>query len=72
MNFLGKKISTFSYFLKLLKKRYMKLFHPEKSGLGFGSVSGSASAFKTLDPDPQEMDADPKPWLRVRQRSVLY
>ena len=46
---------------------FFLLFHPLKSGLGSGSVSGSRSfvvfVFKTLDldPDPQEMDADPKP-----------
>jgi len=51
----------------MLEKKCMKFFEYfftlKNSGLGSGSVfvSGSASVFKTLDPDPQEMDADPKP-----------
>jgi len=49
----------------MLEKKYKKFvkyfFTLKKSGLGSGSVSGSASVFKTLDPDPQEMHVDPKP-----------
>jgi len=51
----------------MLEKKCMKffkyLFTLKNSGHGSGSVSGSGSAFKTLDPDtdPQEMDAVPKP-----------
>ena len=34
-------------------------FHSQKSGPGSGSVS--AFVLKTMDTDPHEMDADPKP-----------
>jgi len=49
----------------MFEYKYMKfilLFQPSKSSLGSGSVT--ACGFKTMDPepDPQEMDADPKPW----------
>jgi len=45
---LEKRMKFFKYFFTL-----------KNSGLGSGSVSGSV--LKSLDPDPQEMDADPKP-----------
>jgi len=49
-------------------------FHSQKACLGSGSVpgplsgSGSAFFFKTLDPDPHEMDGDLKPLEVERNR----
>jgi len=55
----------FFIFVKLFEKYYTKFF-VAFSPLNIrpwipGSVSRPAFVFKTLDPDPQEMDADPKP-----------
>ena len=42
--------------------KYFKFFFTRKNS-GLGSLSGSGSVFKALDPDMQEMDADPNPEL---------
>jgi len=54
-------MNLFSCLEKCLEKNTKIIFPVYSLKLSLGSVSGFALDFKTLDPDPHEMDADPKP-----------